>query len=550
MKKRFLSVAVVVLALILICGIACQDNDRREEAMAKWYLNKIWVASDHTGEYYDEFSFCFLEIGDGICRGGLEPDKICHIEECFQMEEGERLWNTNNVFSGTICGNTAECRFTDRWNRTGSIKMVFLNENEIEMTIRYVNRGEVILETKTYRPYNISDMQNYTLQAEQPIRAVLIPEGNAYIAAGFHYWKNGMAILRSEPYSEAYLVNEDRDVLDILSFDASVHVGTKIDGILIKDLNEDGLEDVIISVCFVENDMQMEGMPHMHWLFRQSDMGMFELYSVRVAEEDPILEGYPDAEEGTWEWEFQNCVRAMELRIKENLRYLDRELKWDTVLWYDTFNRFCQCIKKCADCQLEIMGNKEEVYRTAVLLMAEMRDRRGRSDRPYEFLSSHDGDMEMVREEFSVTVKGENPIDDAITMFHEKFDSVYYASYDISEMGAKAWEEEFYYCLELVRTLAGQAGAEKEEALLEMLEAYETFFALWADNEQISQEVEAGSGLRGAIGFSRAEVFRIGTMLLIDGYERAGGSYEFLYDSEADREWLTESFSKFLQTGK
>ena len=35
---------------------------------------------------------------------------------------------------------------------------------------------------------------------------------------------------------------------------------------------------------------------------------------------------------------------------------------------------------------------------------------------------------------------------------------------------------------------------------------------------------------------------------MIDGYERAGGSYEFLYDSEADRQRLTERNFEYLHT--
>lgn len=54
--------------------------------------------------------------------------------------------------------------------------------------------------------------------------------------------------------------------------------------------------------------------------------------------------------------------------------------------------------------------------------------------------------------------------------------------------------------------------------------------------------------MRGWMAESRADVFRIGTMLLIDGYERVGGSYEFLYDSEADRQRLTEDCIKYLYT--
>lgn len=548
MRKRILSIAVVVLLLLLICGIACHGNDWREEDMAEAYLNKIWIDSDWTGEYYDEISFCFLEFKDGECRGGMEPDRVCDLNKCFHMEEGNPVLNTNNVFSGVTHGNTAECRFTDRWNRTGSMMMTFINENEIEVTIRYVSRGEVILETKTYRPYNVSDMKNFILQEEQPFSEEPDSGGKAYIVSGVYHWTNGLAFLRSEPYTEAYLVNENRDVMGIIDFSAEYHVGVKIDDIIINDVNEDGLEDVVISTCFVDNGMEMEGMPHIHRLFLQSDMGMFEWYSIWVVEEDSILAKYPDAEEGTWEQEYQNCVRNMELRINGELPSIDREVNQWIALWYDTLNRFCEYISIAAGCQPENPGSREEIYRTAVLLMTEMREQHGSSNKPYEFLSSHGEDMEEVREEFRAIIEGENPIDEAITMFHKKFDSVYDVSEICDLLGAEVWEKEFYHCLDLVKASVRQTGIENKEKMLEILETYEAFFVLWADNEQIGAENQGGSGMRGWIGYKRAEVFRIGTMLLIDGYEKAGGSYEFLYDSEADRQRLTESYFEYLHT--
>ncbi len=550
MKKRILSIAVMITVLILLCGIAYRDNDRWLETMPEMYLKKIWVASDHTGEYYDEFSFCFLEIRDGICRGGLQPDRVCRVSECFQMEEGNLVWNDTNVFSGTIHGNIAECQFTDRWNRTGSMKITFINEDEIEVTMWY---GKSMAETKTYRPYHISDMPYFVLQAEKSFSGELASGEKAYVAAGIHQWKNAKAFLRDEPFVEAYLVNENQEILDIIKFRAEYHLGIKIDDIFVDDVNGDGLEDVIISACFIDNDteMEMEGMPHIHRLFLQSDLGLFEWRSIWVAEEDPILGKSPDAKEGTWEREYQNCVRSMESRINGELPSIDREINQDVAIWYDSLNRFCEFINTCIACQpdnAENMESREDIYRTAVLLMTEMYGQWGTSHDPYVFLSDHGEDTEKVQEEFKAVVYGQNPIDEAIDMFHKKFDSVYYVSYDVSMLRAETWEQEFYHCLDLVRDLAEQADTERQGKTLEMLEAYEAFFALWADNEQLCAEAQGGSGLRGWIGTKRSEVFRIGTMLLIDGYERAGGSYEFLYDSEADRQRLTESYFEYLYT--
>lgn len=552
MKKRFLSITVVVLLLALICGIARHDNDREEEtiAMAEMCLKKIWVASDYTGGYYNGISFCFWEVEDGKCQGGFSPEGICQISECFQTEEGSQIWNTRNIFSGMVRGNTVECRFTDHRGKTGSMTVTFLNENEVEAAISYDKKD--IVERKTFRPYHISDIENFIIQEEQASGVELDSWGNVSIAAGVYDRGD------TPPALGAYVVNENHDILYEFIPYAVFHMGAKADGIVFWDVNEDGLVDVVIGTCFTDNGMEMKGMPHMNWLFLQSDKGTFEIDSAWVAEEDSIMGDASDAEEGTWEQEYQNCVRNMELRINgynvngppilyRNLPDFDRALRdKHMALWYDSLNMFCKCISTVADCQSENTGSGEEVYRTAVLLMTELRDRRGSSYEPYDFLSSHGEDLEKAREEFRTVIGGENPIDEAMDQFLERFDHVPYATYEILVRMAEVWEKEFYHCLDLVKELAGQSGIEEEEKVLEMLEAYEAFFALWADNEETYSGLESCSGRTGWMAESRVNVFRIGTLLLIDGYEKAGGSYEFLYDSGADRKALTENWMKDL----
>lgn len=96
---------------------------------------------------------------------------------------------------------------------------------------------------------------------------------------------------------------------------------------------------------------------------------------------------------------------------------------------------------------------------------------------------------------------------------------------------------------------------------MEILETYEDFFGVWVDNEreckwqEYYKNVETESGERdiwmalGRGGYriweaeGRAEIFRTGTMLLVNGLEKSGVSYEFIYDSEPDRQYLKERYS-------
>ena len=87
-----------------------------------------------------------------------------------------------------------------------------------------------------------------------------------------------------------------------------------------------------------------------------------------------------------------------------------------------------------------------------------------------------------------------------------------------------------------------QSDTVDQKQMLEALNAWEDFFVAWADNEDAYEWIEGGTGLNIARADSRAEVFRIGTMLLIEGLKSSGGSYEYIYDSEQDRQYLIKEY--------
>lgn len=192
------------------------------------------------------------------------------------------------------------------------------------------------------------------------------------------------------------------------------------------------------------------------------------------------------------------------------------------------------------------------------LLMAAMCEEQNGS---YEFAYEHGEDAEKIREDFRAVIEGSNPIDESRNSFHEDFGIYYYADALISRMMAEAWEKEFQHCLDMMENEVRQSSDTGDEQVMEILETYEDFFGICVDNEskykwqEYYNNVGTESGERdtwmalGRGGYriweaeSRAEVFRTGTLLLIDGLEGSGGSYGFLYDSERDRQELTERYS-------
>lgn len=278
-----------------------------------------------------------------------------------------------------------------------------------------------------------------------------------------------------------------------------------------------------------------------------------------IYEEEPdrqeltkLLGIHPDTEEGTWKQEYEICLAAMELGISrydvtganiayENLPDYD---KWASdrsmELWQDSLSAFNECMEVCTRNQTGGMEGEEETYRMAVLLMKTMCESRNGH---YTLAHTHGEDLEKAQEDFRAVLERGNPIDESNQIFYEEFGCFYDAEFEIPEMTAEAWQEEFRHCLDTVKDRVRQSGNADQEQTLEALEAWEDFFEVWADNEEAYEHIEGGTGMDISIAESRAEVFRTGTMLLIDGLEKSGVSYEFIYDSEPDRQYLKERYS-------
>ena len=187
------------------------------------------------------------------------------------------------------------------------------------------------------------------------------------------------------------------------------------------------------------------------------------------------------------------------------------------------------------------MDGEEDIYRMAVLLMKTLCESRNGH---YTLAHEHGEDLDKAQEDLKAVISGENPIDEENKLFYEEFGSFYYVEFDISAMIAEAWEEEFHHCLDTARDRVRQSDAADQERILETLEAWEDFFEIWADNEEAYEHIEGATKMNISIAEKRAEVFRIGTLLLADGLEKSGGSYEFIYDSGPDRQKLTEMYLK------
>jgi hypothetical protein len=229
------------------------------------YLKKIWVVKSWDGEAYDySFSFFITKIDNGVIEGKLFTRSIANPDFYFYSLEPSIYLGE---LSGIVNNGVAECQFSDKDGNKGNVTLVFKENNEIEATIKYSDKGEVYndrsLDDKyLFRPYNLDDNNIFTPIKEHSFAIDL----NSW---GIVNFVSGESNTGDKVYPAFYLTNEHDDIL--YEFEAPFKVGSEIIEASIKDINKDGLKDVWIITDFIYevDDGRIE------WIFYQMEDGLF-----------------------------------------------------------------------------------------------------------------------------------------------------------------------------------------------------------------------------------------------------------------------------------
>ena len=169
--------------------------------------------------------------------------------------------------SGTVNNGVAECQFSDKVGNKGNVTFVFKENDEIEATILYTDKGEAYKDLSLdgkylFRPYNLSDIKEIIPLKEHSFQIDLNSWGNVNFVAGESNTSDKI-------HPVAYLTNEHGDIL--YEFRASFKIGSEIIEASIRDINKDGLKDVWITTDFI---YEVED-GHIEWIFYQMDNGLF-----------------------------------------------------------------------------------------------------------------------------------------------------------------------------------------------------------------------------------------------------------------------------------
>ncbi|WP_010681115.1 hypothetical protein [Acetivibrio cellulolyticus] len=228
------------------------------------YLKKIWVVKSWNGAAYDYFSFFISKIENGVIEGKLSTGSIAYPDfYSYSLEPSKYLGD----LLGTINNAVAECRFSDKVGNKGNLTLVFKENDEIDAKIKYTDKGEAYKDLSLdgnylFRPYKLADIKDFIPSKEHSFAIDLNSWGSVKFVSG--EVNHGDKV-----YPAAYLINEHEDIL--YKFQAPFQTGFKIIEASIKDINNDGLKDVKITIGFID-DPNAE---HIEWVFYQMSNGLF-----------------------------------------------------------------------------------------------------------------------------------------------------------------------------------------------------------------------------------------------------------------------------------
>ncbi|WP_167956256.1 hypothetical protein [Anaerosporobacter faecicola] len=277
MKKVKLTIVSIISILIFtIIVIGCNNikskpditrvmpsEDSSKVIDYNQYLKKIWVMKNWAGGGYNYFSFFISRIEDGVIEGKLSTGSIAEPEFYFYSFD-----STTNLgdLTGTVNNGIAECKFSDQDGNEGNVTLIFKENDEIEVTIEYTDKGSAYKDLSLdgnyhFRPYNLTDLEDFIPLKEYSFEKKINSWGSVNFVSG--EVNHGDRF-----YPAAYLTNEYDDIF--YEFQASFQTGTKIIEVSIKDINGDGLEDIKIVTAFEDSYIE-----NIEWIFYQRDDGLF-----------------------------------------------------------------------------------------------------------------------------------------------------------------------------------------------------------------------------------------------------------------------------------
>jgi len=211
------------------------------------YIKKIWVVkSSANNGVYENSSFCISKIVNGEITGYFVLHSLT-LPNRYTCLPG--LFSNFASLTGKINKDTAECQFSDKDGNKGTIKLLFKTKNEIDATIKFTAKSKIYKNLSLdgnfqFIPYKLANMKELSIFKDQSFTVDLNSWGNVRFVSGKALGGNHIPIL-------FYLTDKDGAILYDFTPDLPYSVDAK--AVSFRDVNKDGLKDIIIIVVDAYN---------------------------------------------------------------------------------------------------------------------------------------------------------------------------------------------------------------------------------------------------------------------------------------------------------
>ena len=153
----------------------------------------------------------------------------------------------------------------------------------------------------------------------------------------------------------------------------------------------------------------------------------------------------------------------------------------------------------------------------------------------YEFVYDHGSSREELLSAGNEALRMENVIDEGARIIYEEFWEIDFWNERVV-LEAAAWNTEFHNCMEKYVEMLVH---ENDDQVLRL---WGDFVELWAENDALTEYIGGGSGTRYFMADRERECYRTAALLMIYQMEQNGLEYQFIYDIEADRDFLQKGY--------
>lgn len=272
MKKKYIQILILLCALCFVFYYAKNKEeaivlisgpDVTSQFFPEKIVNKIWVEENWDGNLYSYPSFRITHIGNGEIEGRFVTGWLARPDSIFDTQQS---WGYLGKLWGTVHDNIAECHFNEESGNEGTLRMDFLENGMVEVSIKYTSRNSAMEEKFRdgifcFRPYNLRDDLLIIKEEEKTFQAELEIWGNVYLKAECR--DTGKA-----QYPWLYMTDTEGNIL--YEFNAPYLTGTKIGNIVVEDMDADGLKDIYVITYFEGDEVAQE------WCFYQLEDRTFK----------------------------------------------------------------------------------------------------------------------------------------------------------------------------------------------------------------------------------------------------------------------------------